>query len=1240
MKTAAIGTLCGFLALYAALPASAQRAASAPKNPQNPNVRRLEFTAENTTGDKGVWTLTNYQVERFKNGSCIGLKGYQASKHTEAAVSGSATTVFAGPEGYYTLTAEYVDEPDGASRMTMSVDGKEVSVWTADGIFVEYTRREVVPHVRLTAGAKITLSGTSSHTEYARFRALEITPGAPPAPAKTLPVQSPKYSSDLVRLGDYARFSDREETFPTLSERWPADGRTPLQPTPYYFRAAAGEVFRCEVTAGARATEEQPYAWRIGRWPGEATAESGKLMIAPGDTAALQFTVPEEGVYELSVGGSVRGVTHGLTRRQGFRGTGSWFFFVPPGTLAFRVEASALGRRRTAAAVKDGDGRIVWRGEIENAGRQEIAVPPEQAGKAWFITYSTIEPTVRIEGVPPWCALTPADLLTPRECLGAATPPPASGGGARRETPATARPLAATAASAKDRPRVVLTRNGQPAGTIVVGATPAAPVIQAADTLRQYLQAISGASLPLAEKPPAQGAAIRLGVAADFPELKLPREFEALNPQGFLIRTEGNALFLVGRTAEALPFAAWTFLRQLGCRWYFPGANWQVLPRTPEVVVALDVMTEPAFLSRSIGYGSTPGGGLTGQFESWRRANRMGGIRGNIHHSYGAFVPVALFKDHPEYFAMRDAGKAGLQRTSAQPCTTHPEVVKLFIAGALAAFEKNPSLDLLSVSPNDGTPNMCRCERCAATGTYSDCAWLIAHQVAEEVRKKYPGKWIGFYAYGKTSPPPTLKVPADPSLIVQVATAYNAVPVEEMLKGWPKYVGGIGVREYFAIPQWGANTPGGALTVAKARRVIPWYQESRAVMINGEACAAWGSAGLGMYVAAQLMWDTRSDVNALLEEFYADCFGAAAPAMKSYYERWDREKFNRRTLKLALGDLKQALAAADSLAARKRVAMLAMYLHALKLYDDFADAGKDDEERVEAIEAGDTFLWRVKDLGLMHFAGHVWGVQRSAWPWFTLSEAAQIIEEDLKALANVDAVDVETEFSWDLVPAPTTPGVATGRTAAPTGFGQAYWILSFDRPGTITLEGSGKEGKLTAQLFRIGGSSPLDSRELALGTTPARLQLAAPEKGAYGLRVTVPKDALYRVVEPTRASLYVPRDPRRSQQLHLPVIVEGLHFYVPAETRAFVVGVRTLAGRETRVTLSNARGVAVLNYTTTGGEQTVHVPPGADGQTWKVSLHGAGAAVPTLYLLGVPPLASLEPGALLTPRECVQRREE
>ena len=125
----------------------------------------------------------------------------------------------------------------------------------------------------------------------------------------------------------------------------------------------------------------------------------------------------------------------------------------------------------------------------------------------------------------------------------------------------------------------------------------------------------------------------------------------------------------------------------------------------------------------------------------------------------------------------------------------------------------------------------------------------------------------------------TLKVPADPSLIVQVATAYNAVPVEEMLKGWPKYVGGIGVREYFAIPQWGANTPGGALTVAKARRVIPWYQESRAVMINGEACAAWGSAGLGMYVAAQLMWDTRSDVNALLEEFYADCFGAAVAAL-------------------------------------------------------------------------------------------------------------------------------------------------------------------------------------------------------------------------------------------------------------------------------------------------------------------------------------------------------------------------
>jgi hypothetical protein len=1206
----------------------------------DPNVRRLEFTAENSTGANAVWTLTNYQVEKYRNASAVGLKAYQTSKHTEAPVSGSATAVFNGAEGYYTLTVEYADEPDGASRMTLAVDGKEVSAWTADGIFVEYTRRQVVPHVRLTAGAKITLAGTSNQTEYARLRALEIAPGAPPPPARALSVPTAKYSTELERLGDYAPYAERDEVFPARRESWLLDNRNPTKPVPYYFRAAKGEVFRAEVTAWSRATEEQAYPWSARAWPGEAPAfESGKLPMAPGDTAALQFVVPADGVYELNVGGGVREVSHGLTRRQGFSGSAAWHFFVPPGVEAVRVEAVALGKRRTGVAVKDGDGRIVWRGEIESGGKQEIAVPAEQAGKAWFIVYSTIEPTVRVEGVPPWCALTPAGLLVPRECLGKLARA-ASAAPAAEKDAAPARPLAATATAAKDRPRVTLTRGGQPASVIVVGPAPKPSVLQAADALRQHIQTISGAALPLAEKVPAQGAAVRLGVAEDFPEVRLPKEFGGLNPQGFLIRTEGNAVLLVGRTAEALPQAAYTFLRQLGCRWYFPGREWQVLPRAPEITVALDVMTEPAFLSRSISYGSTPGGGLSATFEAWRRANRMGGIRGNIHHSYAGFVPPALFKEHPEYFAMRDTGKGGLQRTDAQPCTTHPEVVKLFAQGAVAAFDKNPGLDLLPVSPNDGTGNMCRCDRCKAVGSYSDCALLIAHQAAEEVRRKYPGKWIGFYAYGKTSTPPTVNVPANPNLIVQVATAYNAVPVEEMLKGWPRYVGGIGVREYFAIPQWGANNPGGALTVSKARRLIPWYRESRALMINAESCAAWGSAGLGMYVAAQLMWDTKADVDALVAEFYADCFGAAAPLMKGYYERWEREKFNRRTLKLAMGDLKQALAAADSAGARKRVAMLAMYLHALKLYGDFAEA-EDADDRVEAIEAGDTFLWRVKDLGLLHFAGHVWSVQRSGWPRFTLAEAAAIIEEDLKALAAVDAVDVETEFSWDLVPVPeATPGARAGKASTGVPYANALWLVSLAAQGTVTIEATGKDGKLGAQLLKPGGGAALDAKELALSDKPARLHLAAPEKGVYGVRVSAPNNSLYRIVEPARAVLSIPRDTRRSTHLTLPPTTEALYFHVPRDTKAFVLGARVQADRETRVTFANGKGETVLTFTTTGGEKTVHVPPGADGQVWRLTLRGAQAAFTSIYLLGVPPFVSPEAGALLTPRECLHERQE
>jgi hypothetical protein len=48
------------------------------------------------------------------------------------------------------------------------------------------------------------------------------------------------------------------------------------------------------------------------------------------------------------------------------------------------------------------------------------------------------------------------------------------------------------------------------------------------------------------------------------------------------------------------------------------------------------------------------------------------------------------------------------------------------------------------------------------------------------------------------------------------------------------------------------------------------------------------------------------------------------------------------------------------------------------------------------------------------------------------------------------------------------------------------------------------------------------------------------------------------------------------------------------------------------------------------------VPERSDGQVWKLSIGGDGAAFPHVYLLGVPPYVAVNPAELLTPRECLE----
>src|SRR5690606_23293750 len=122
----------------------------------------------------------------------------------------------------------------------------------------------------------------------------------------------------------------------------------------------------------------------------------------------------------------------------------------------------------------------------------------------------------------------------------------------------------------------------------------------------------------------------------------------------------------------------------------------------------------------------------------------------------------AEFEKHPEYLTKPGGSKF---------CVSNPGLQKLVIDDALAQFEKNPNLQSISMDPSDG--GGWESDSCPDGKIYenvTDRVVTLANLVAEAVNKKYPGNYVGMYAYNEHSPAPTIKV--HPNVVPSIATGF------------------------------------------------------------------------------------------------------------------------------------------------------------------------------------------------------------------------------------------------------------------------------------------------------------------------------------------------------------------------------------------------------------------------------------------------------------------------------------
>lgn len=483
--------------------------------------------------------------------------------------------------------------------------------------------------------------------------------------------------------------------------------------------------------------------------------------------------------------------------------------------------------------------------------------------------------------------------------------------------------------------RVVLVEDGQPRAVIVMADDAPRNTVTAVGELRDYLERMSGALLPV--QPDVGGATsetrIWIGGHPDLAGRVSGLDLTFAHPEEILIAArDGGDLVLAGNDASGSGTALtiYTFIQDvLGVRWLWPGELGEDVPEQSTLAFEpFTIRQHPIIRQRN--YRHRPVNQDPSQsaddLRRWMVRQRMGhGFRSFSMSAGHAFTDwwERFGAEHPEYFALQPDGTRGPYNPGrpdgVKLCVSNPGVHERWLAEAERQLARgSEGARVLSASKNDWAHmGVCTCADCRAwdhpDGRTIRLRWaggVTAEQVAltdryvrfwnilaRGVKSRFPERdiLVGAWAYQENASPP-----------VGVALEDNIVI--GFVDGHPGAYGG-----FFAFPsdlrqqdremwrRWAASarymvwrpnlghtvTAGLALPQLPLRRSVEDFRflaDHAIVGLDIDSVGGhWATQGVQQYLIARLAWDPYADAEAILKDYFHRGFGPAAGPIESYY---------------------------------------------------------------------------------------------------------------------------------------------------------------------------------------------------------------------------------------------------------------------------------------------------------------------------------------------------------------------
>jgi hypothetical protein len=440
-------------------------------------------------------------------------------------------------------------------------------------------------------------------------------------------------------------------------------------------------------------------------------------------------------------------------------------------------------------------------------------------------------------------------------------------------------------------PEIVLTRNGISPYRIVIPSSPSAQEQKAATVLQDYLMQISGTALPVISASwPGSSYEIILGQNERLDALGIAVNFNELGADGFVIKTDSLRLIIAGGNDKGTLFGVYTFLEKyLGCRMYTPEAK--IIPVKDTILLGKIEDTEiPEIKYRTIHYKAS----WDEEFVDWHKLNHDAeGERpawGTWVHTFNHLVPPEIyFKDHPEYFALRDG-----KRLPTQLCLSNPDVVKVVIQNLRRQIARHPEARYWSVSQNDNR-QYCMCDECRALdekeGAHSGTMLNFVNQVAAE----FPDYMISTLAYEYTrKAPATIKPLKNVNIMLCSIEVRRDRPIETAddsmcvsfvkdVSDWGRIAGDIIVWDY-VIQFNNLVSPFPNLQVLQPNLQFFTKNGVTAMFEQGNREVGGEFAELRTYLISKLLWDPYANSDTIINDFLKGYYGEAGKHIRQYID--------------------------------------------------------------------------------------------------------------------------------------------------------------------------------------------------------------------------------------------------------------------------------------------------------------------------------------------------------------------